>query len=84
MDQQDRGKLMCDDLAWYGYDAKWFLDPFNELFLIIDNKWLMKCVGERDIDGEPSSYWVPVRPTHRSLMLRQLGKRKLEYTPLFE
>ena len=83
MDQQERGQIICDELALQGVKAEWFLDPFNELFLIMDNKWLMKCIGEKEIHGELCPYWVPVRPTLRGLMLRELG-RKLDYAPLFE
>lgn len=84
MNEKDRGKIICDDLAWHGVQADWFLDPMGELFLVVDGKWLMKCIGERKCDGEKIPYWAPVRPTYRSQMLRQMGKRKLEYVPLFD
>ena len=75
MSLQEQGKQMCDDLAWHGVTAEWFIDPYNSLLLVIDDKWLMKCVSER--------YWVPVRPVYKSLRLRELGC-KIAYKPIFK
>ena len=79
-DQRERGKLICEELySLHSLHADWYIDPCGELLLMVDNKWLMRCIEK---DGD--SCWIPVRATQRSLRLRELGKRKIEYTPLFD
>ena len=80
--QIERGKLICEGLAWYGITGDWVVDIDGELLLLIDKK-IYRCLGKHSINKETLPYWGPVEPTLKSLYDRQLGARKLSYTPLY-
>lgn len=83
MDTKKLGEIMCNDLANHGISARWFIDPFGELFLVVGDRWLTRCIGERRFGDDIMPYWVPVRQRYNNRAQQCLGK-KPEYIPLFD
>lgn len=78
-DQSARGERICNDLRLHGIDADYQLDNTNELFLILDNVNVYKCVGVREFNGQKLPYWVHVTPIVNSIMNRNIGINKIRF-----